>query len=37
MGDDTASRSGWGVVLAGEAFDLEDWRETLKQPFDPPG
>ena len=35
MGDDTASRIGWGVVLGGEALDLEDWREALKQPFDP--
>ena len=34
MGD-AASRIGWGVVLGGDAFDLEDWREALKQPFDP--
>ena len=35
MADDTASRIGWGVVLGGDAFDLEAWREALKQPFDP--
>ena len=35
MGDDTVPRIGWGVVLGGEALDLEDWREALKQPFDP--
>jgi len=35
MGDDTASRIGWGVVLGGHAFDLELWREAFKQPFDP--
>jgi hypothetical protein len=35
MGDGIASRIGWGVVLGGEAFDLEDWQEALKQPFDP--
>ena len=35
MSDDTASRIGWGVVLDGEAFDLEDWQGALKQPFDP--
>jgi hypothetical protein len=35
MGDDTASRSGWGVVLEGERFDLDDWREAFKQPFGP--
>jgi hypothetical protein len=34
MGDDTASRIGWGVVLGGEAFDLEDWQKALKQTFD---
>jgi hypothetical protein len=35
MDDDAASRSGWGVVLVGHAFDLDDWREAFKQPFDP--
>ena len=35
MGDDAASRSGWGVVLEGERFDLDDWREAFKQPFGP--
>ena len=34
MGD-AASRTGWGVVLAGHSFDLEYWREALKQRFDP--
>jgi hypothetical protein len=35
MGEDTAMRIAWGVVLDGEAFDLEDWQEALKHPFDP--
>jgi hypothetical protein len=35
MGDDAASRIGWGVVLTGHAFDLEDWQEAFKQRFDP--
>lgn len=35
MADSITSRTGWGAVLSGEAFDLEDWQETLKQPFDP--
>jgi hypothetical protein len=35
MGDDTASRVGWGVVLGGHAFDLAYWKEALKRPFDP--
>jgi hypothetical protein len=35
MGDDIASRVGWGVVLGGHAFDLADWKEALKRPFDP--
>lgn len=35
MGEDAASRIGWGAMLVGEAFDLEDWQEALKQPFDP--
>jgi hypothetical protein len=34
MGD-AASRIGWGVVLAGDADDLEDWHGALKHPFDP--
>jgi hypothetical protein len=35
MSDDTASRVGWGVVLGGEEYDLEEWREALQQSFDP--
>ena len=35
MGDDTASRIGWGALLAGDAFDLDDWQDALKHPFDP--
>jgi hypothetical protein len=35
MEDDKASRIGWGAMLAGDPLDLEDWRETLKQSFDP--
>ncbi len=35
MGENIGSRIGWGVVLGGEAFDLEDWQQALKQPFDP--
>jgi hypothetical protein len=35
MGDDRASRIGWGVLLAGDAFDLEDWQDALKPPFEP--
>ena len=35
MGDDIASRVGWGIVLGGHAFDLEDWQEALKRPFQP--
>jgi len=35
MGDDTASRIGWGAMLGGEEWDLEEWREALKQSFDP--
>jgi hypothetical protein len=26
---------GWGILLGGEPFDLEDWQEALQQPFDP--
>jgi hypothetical protein len=29
------TRVGWGVVLSGEAFDLEDWQKALTQSFDP--
>jgi hypothetical protein len=25
----------WGAVLRGHDFDLQDWREMLKPPFDP--
>ena len=25
----------WGAVLRGHDFDLPDWREMLKSPFDP--
>ena len=25
----------WGLKLSGHAFDLEDWRDNLKKPFDP--
>jgi hypothetical protein len=35
MSGHTASRAGWGVVLGGEEYDLEEWREALKQSFDP--
>ena len=35
MGDDIASRIGWGVVLSGDATDLDDWKAAFKQPFDP--
>jgi hypothetical protein len=35
MGNDTASRVGWGVLLGGEEWDLEEWREALRQSFDP--
>jgi hypothetical protein len=27
--------SKWGVHLTGHDFDLLDWEETLKAPFDP--
>ncbi len=29
------SKEGWGVHLSGHAFDVADWADTLKQPFDP--
>jgi hypothetical protein len=32
---DTGSKPGWGIVLGGEPFDLEHWKESLRQPFDP--
>jgi len=25
----------WGIGLCGHGFDLEYWRDTLKEPFDP--
>jgi hypothetical protein len=25
----------WGAVVRGHDFDLQDWREMLKLPFDP--
>jgi len=31
----TTSEKAWGVGLSGHVFDLEDWRDTLKEPFDP--
>jgi hypothetical protein len=31
----TTSENTWGVKLFGHVFDLEDWRDTLKEPFDP--
>jgi hypothetical protein len=30
MGDDTASRTGWGVVLGAKRPNLEVWQEALK-------
>ena len=35
MSDDIAPKTGWGILLGGEPFDLEDWQEALQQPFDP--
>jgi hypothetical protein len=29
------TQSSWGAIIVGEAFDLEDWADTLKPPFDP--
>lgn len=29
------NRSRWGVALEGHSFDLEDWEDDLKPPFDP--
>jgi hypothetical protein len=29
------SEPGWGIVLEGHPYDLEDWQEALKPPFDP--
>ena len=37
MGDDTASRSGWGVVLAGDPGRPRGLGGAFKQPFDPLG
>jgi hypothetical protein len=31
----TASENTWRIKLSGHVFDLEDWRDTLKEPFDP--
>jgi hypothetical protein len=31
----TTSENRWGIKLSGHVFDLEDWRDTLKEPFDP--
>ena len=35
IGEDAASRIAWGIVLDGHVYDLEDWQEALKHPFDP--
>ena len=29
------SKSSWGAIVKGDKFDLEDWADTLKPPFDP--
>jgi hypothetical protein len=31
----TTNETAWGVGLSGDDFDLEDWFDTLKEPFDP--
>jgi hypothetical protein len=31
----TADRKAWGIKLCGHDFDLEYWRDILKEPFDP--
>jgi hypothetical protein len=31
----TRRGSVWGVKLSGHVFDLEDWRDALREPFDP--
>jgi hypothetical protein len=31
----TTDRKAWGIKLCGHEFDLEYWRDTLKEPFDP--
>ena len=31
----TVSKSSWGAIVQGDKFDLEDWVDTLKPPFDP--
>ena len=28
-------KPGWGAIIQGEAFDLEDWADALHKPFDP--
>lgn len=29
------TQSNWGAILKGEQFDLDDWQNSLKPPFDP--
>jgi hypothetical protein len=31
----TTGGSVWGVKLSGHVFDLEDWRDAFREPFDP--
>jgi len=31
----TEARTVWGIKLCGHDFDLQDWRDTLREPFDP--
>jgi hypothetical protein len=31
----TTSEKTWGIKLSGHRFDLEDWRDTLNEPFNP--
>jgi hypothetical protein len=33
--NETLGQKGWGVHLIGHPFDLADWADTLKVPFDP--
>ncbi len=35
MAEAGRTRVAWGVLLSGEAFDLQDWQKALKRPFDP--
>lgn len=35
MVDDFVTRIAWGILLGGEPFDLVDWQDALRQPFDP--